>query len=62
MSTTSKELRALHERMKKMGKIDEDKLFLFVIINALGRHYHQLQSEIHKMMDDPSFDWVGALK
>ena len=62
MSTISKELRTLHEHMKKMGKIDEDKLFLFVIINALRCHYHQLQSEIHKMTDDPSFDWVGALK
>ena len=48
--------------MKKMGKIDEDKLFLFIIINALGCHYHQLQSEIHGMMDDTNFDWVAVLK
>ena len=62
MTTTSKELRTLHVRMKKMGKIDEDKLFLFVIINALGRNYHQLQSDIHRMTDDPNFDWMGALR
>ena len=62
MTATSKQLRTLHVRMKKMGKIDEDKLFLFVIINALGRHYHQLQSEIHRMTDDPSFDWMAAFR
>ena len=62
MTTTTKELRALHEHMKKMGKIDEDKLFLIVIINALGRHYHQLQSDIHGMTDDPNFNWVAAVR
>jgi len=62
MTATSKQLRDLHERMKKMGKIDEDKLFLFVIINALGRHYPQLQLDIHGMTDDPSFDWAAAIR
>ena len=62
MTTTSKELRDLHERMKKMGKIDEDHLFLFVIINALGRHYPLLQSEIHKATDDPNFNSSAALR
>ncbi len=62
MTTTSKQLRDLHERMKKMGKIDEDHLFLFVIINALGRHYPQLQSEIHKATDDPNFNSNAALR
>jgi len=62
MTTTSKQLRNLHERMKKMGKINEDKLFLFVIINALGRHYPQLQSDIHGMTDDPNFDWAAAIR
>jgi hypothetical protein len=62
MTTTSKQLHTLHVCMKKMGKIDEDKLFLFVIINALGCHYHQLQSEIHQMTDDPSFDWMAAFR
>ena len=62
MTTTSKELRDLHEHMKKMGKIDEDHLFLFVIINALGRNYPQLQSEIHKVTDDPNFNLSAALR
>ena len=62
LTTTSNQLRQLHERMQKMGTINEDKLFLFVIINALGHHYPQLQSEIHGMTDDPNFNWVGALR
>jgi len=62
MTTTNKELHALHIRMKKMGKIDENKLFLFVIINALGCHFRQLQSDIHRMTDDPNFDWMAAFR
>ena len=62
MTTTSKQLHDLHECMKKMGKIDKDKLFLFVIINALGRHFPQLQSDIHGMMDDPNFNWATAIR
>ena len=62
MTTTTKELHALHEHMKKMGKIDEDKLFLIVIINALGCHYHQVQSDIHGMTDNPNFNWVAAVR
>ena len=61
MTTTLKELHALHEQMKKMGKIDEDKLFLFVIIDALGHHYYQLQSEIHGMTDNTNFDWMAVV-
>ena len=62
MTTTSKQLRDLHERMKKMGKINKDKLFLFVIINALRHHYPQLQSDIHGMTDDPNFNWATAIR
>ena len=62
MTTTSKQLRDLHEHMKKMGKINKDKLFLFVIINALGCHFPQLQLDIHGMMDDPDFNWAAAIR
>jgi hypothetical protein len=62
MTTTSKTLRDLHERMKKMGKLDEDKILLILIINALGRHYPQLQSDIHHMTVQPNFDAAAALR
>jgi len=36
MTTTSKILRDLHERVKRMGPIDVDKIFLWLIVNSLG--------------------------
>jgi hypothetical protein len=42
MLTTSKELRTLHDRITKMGKIDDNKHFIVLIINSLGRNYVQL--------------------
>lgn len=36
MTTTSKIIRDLHERIKRMGPIDADKIFLWLIINSLG--------------------------
>ena len=62
MLTTSKELRTLHDRITKMGKIDDDKLFTVLIINSLGRNYAQLQSSIHGMTDEPNFNSAVALK
>ena len=62
MLTTSKELRTLHDRITKMGKIDDDKLFTVLIINSLGRNYAQLQSSIHGMTDEPNFSSAVALK
>jgi hypothetical protein len=62
MLTTSKELRTLHDRITKMGKIDDDKLFTVLIINSLGRNYAQLQSSIHGMTDEPNYTSIVALK
>ena len=62
MLTTSKELRTLHDRITKMGKIDDDKLFTVLIINSLGRNYASLQSTIHGMTDEPNFSSSVALK
>jgi hypothetical protein len=62
MLTTSKELCTLHDHITKMGKIDEDKLFMVLIINSLGRNYAQLQSSIHGMTDEPNFSSAIALK
>jgi hypothetical protein len=62
MLTTSKELRTLHDRITKMGKIDDDKLFTVLIINSLGCNYAQLQSSIHGMTDEPNFTSIVALK
>jgi hypothetical protein len=62
MLTTSKELRTLHDRITKMGKIDNDKLFTVLIINSLGHNYAQLQSSIHGMTDEPNFTSTVALK
>jgi hypothetical protein len=61
MTTTLKTLRNLHECMKKMGKLDEDKILLILVINALEHHYPQLQSEIHHMTVQPKFDAAAAL-
>jgi hypothetical protein len=62
MTTTSKILCDHHERIKRMGPIDADKIFLWLIVNSLGRHHPQLQSLIHSMTDDPSFTRNAALK
>jgi hypothetical protein len=62
MTTTSKILRDHHDRIRKMGPIDEDKIFLILIINSLGPHHPQLQSLIHGMTDDPNFTGNAALK
>ena len=62
MTTTSKILCDHHNRIRKMGPIDEDKIFLILIINSLGPHHLQLQSLIHGMMDDPNFTANAALK
>ena len=32
------------------------------IINALGHHFPQLQSDIHGMTDDPNFNWATAIR
>ncbi|KAH9960032.1 hypothetical protein BC827DRAFT_1268521 [Russula dissimulans] len=61
ISVTTKELRALYERLRRMGRIDEDKIFSIFIINSLGRHYPHLQSIIHGMMTDPNFTTAHAL-
>jgi hypothetical protein len=39
MTTTSKILHNLHEQIKRMGPIDADKIFLWLIINSLRRHH-----------------------
>ena len=62
MLNTSKELRTLHDRITKMGKMDDDKLFTVIIINSLGRHYTQLQSTIHSMTDESNFSSATAMK
>jgi hypothetical protein len=62
MLTTFKELRTLHDRITKMGKIDDNKHFTVLIINSLGRNYMQLQSSIHGMTDEPNFTSTVALK
>jgi len=62
MAATTTELRGLSERIKKMGKIDADKIFAILIINSLGRHYPHLQTVIHEMTNNPNFTTSLALK
>jgi hypothetical protein len=62
MTTTSKILCNLHERIKRMGLINADKIFLWLIINSLRRHHPQLQSLIHGMTNNPNFTENLALK
>ena len=59
---TSKELRKVFDRFTKMGKIDEDKLFTIIILNALGIHFPQLQSAIHSMTEDANFNSGIAMR
>jgi hypothetical protein len=62
LSTTSKEIRDIHTRIIKMGKFDDDKLLIILIINALNNHYGSLQSTVHSMTDDANFSLNTAFK
>jgi transposase InsO family protein len=44
----------LHSRFVKMGKMDDDKLKIILIVNALADHYHGLQSTITTMLQNPA--------
>ena len=62
LSTMSKELGDIHVRIVKMGKFDNDKLLIILIINALTTNYGALQSLVHSMTDNQSFSSSTALK
>jgi len=62
LSMTSKELQDIHTRIVKMGKFNDDKLLIILIINTLTMNYGALQSLVHSMTDDQNFSSSTALK
>jgi len=62
LSTMSKEIHDIHTRIVKMGKFNDNKLLIILIINALTTNYGALQSIIHSMMDDQNFSSNTAFK
>ena len=43
----------LHDRYTKMGKMDDDRFKIVLIINALGTHFQTLQHSITDMVNSP---------
>ena len=53
LSDTIDQIVKLHARFIKMGPIDEDKLLMILLFNALGEHYKPLQTSINDMFAKP---------
>ena len=53
LSNTIDQIVKLHARFIKMGPIDEDKLLMILLFNALGEHYKPLQTSINDLFIKP---------
>jgi len=62
LAVTTKIIRDAYERLRRMGKIDEDMLLCVFLVNSLGRDFPHLQSAIYNMADEPNFSAAKALK
>ena len=62
MSQVVDEIDALHARIVAIGPLDDDILRTVFLINALGKHYPQLQSYIKATSDSPNFSSDTVLK
>ena len=54
LSQTLDKLKRLHKRFVAMGRLDDDKLMIIYIMNALGDSYAALQSTINGMLENTS--------
>ena len=52
LSQTLDKIKRLHKRFTGMGIMDDDKLLIIYIMNALGDHYRPLQSTINGMLEN----------
>jgi hypothetical protein len=52
----------IHDRITKMGILDNNKLLSVILVNCLDRHFPQLQSEIHGMTDNTTYSSVDTVK
>ena len=50
----------LHECFIKMGKMDDDKLKIILIINALSNHCKDLQTAVNEMLQNPSITSINV--
>jgi hypothetical protein len=62
MSQVVDEIDALHARIVAIGPLDDDILRTVFLINALGKHYPQLQSYIKATSDSPNFSSDTVLR
>jgi len=62
MSQVVDEIDALHARIVAIGPLDDDLLRTVFLINALGKHYPQLQSYIQATSDSPNFSSDTVLR
>ena len=51
--STLDDIDKLHDRYTKMGRMDDDKFKIILILNALGTHFQGLQRSITDMLDSP---------
>ena len=54
LSQTIDQMKRLHSRFVKMGRIDDDKLLMILLFNGLGAHYNRLQTSINDMFTNGS--------
>jgi transposase InsO family protein len=62
LTRTLDEIDKLHERYTKMGKMDDDKFKIILILNALGTHFQRLQTSITDMLESPSINSADIKK